>query len=218
MLEAVDENTIAVVPTFGVTYTGQYEFVAPIAAALDELQAHRDRHRHSCRRRQRRLSRALYRARTSSGISAAPGQVDQHVRAQIRSRSGRRGLGGLARNGRSAGGPDLFGADYLGGSDPTFAINFSRPAGQVIAQYYDFLRLGREGYTADPAGLLRHRAVADERDRQAGAVRIHLSTAIRQTGIPAVCFRVKAGAKPAIHCTTCPTGCCSAAGRFRPSP
>ena len=38
MLEAVDENTIAVVPTFGVTYTGQYEFVAPIAAALDDLQ------------------------------------------------------------------------------------------------------------------------------------------------------------------------------------
>ena len=29
----------------------------------------------------------------------------------------------------------------------TFAINFSRPAGQVIAQYYEFLRLGREGYT-----------------------------------------------------------------------
>ena len=38
MLEAVDENTIAVVPTFGVTYTGAFEFVEPIAAALDELQ------------------------------------------------------------------------------------------------------------------------------------------------------------------------------------
>jgi glutamate decarboxylase len=38
MLEAVDENTIAVVPTFGVTYTGAFEFVEPIAAALDDLQ------------------------------------------------------------------------------------------------------------------------------------------------------------------------------------
>lgn len=29
---------------------------------------------------------------------------------------------------------------------PTFQINFSRPAGQVIAQYHEFVRLGREGY------------------------------------------------------------------------
>ncbi|WP_244552278.1 pyridoxal-dependent decarboxylase, partial [Escherichia coli] len=34
-------------------------------------------------------------------------------------------------------------ADYLGGPIGTFAINFSRSAGQVIAQYYAFLRLGR---------------------------------------------------------------------------
>ena len=29
---------------------------------------------------------------------------------------------------------------------PTFALNFSRPAGQIIAQYYNFLRHGFEGY------------------------------------------------------------------------
>ena len=29
---------------------------------------------------------------------------------------------------------------------PTFAINFSRPGAQIVAQYYMFLRLGREGY------------------------------------------------------------------------
>src|SRR5271165_2093967 len=29
---------------------------------------------------------------------------------------------------------------------PTFALNFSRPGGQVAAQYYNFLRLGYEGY------------------------------------------------------------------------
>jgi glutamate decarboxylase len=29
---------------------------------------------------------------------------------------------------------------------PVFQINFSRPAGQIIAQYYNFLRLGFEGY------------------------------------------------------------------------
>ena len=30
---------------------------------------------------------------------------------------------------------------------PTFNLNFSRPGGQVVAQYYDFIRLGRAGYT-----------------------------------------------------------------------
>ena len=39
MLERVDENTIFVVPTFGVTYTGAYEPVAELAAALDDLEA-----------------------------------------------------------------------------------------------------------------------------------------------------------------------------------
>jgi glutamate decarboxylase len=29
---------------------------------------------------------------------------------------------------------------------PTFALNFSRPGGQIVCQYYNFLRLGREGY------------------------------------------------------------------------
>ncbi len=40
----------------------------------------------------------------------------------------------------------IFNVNYLGGNMPTFALNFSRPGGQIIAQYYNFLRLGREGY------------------------------------------------------------------------
>ena len=36
---------------------------------------------------------------------------------------------------------------YLGGNMRIFSLNFSRPAGQVVAQYYNFVRLGREGYT-----------------------------------------------------------------------
>ena len=39
MLERVDENTIMVVPTLGVTYTGAYEPVEEMAKALDKLQA-----------------------------------------------------------------------------------------------------------------------------------------------------------------------------------
>jgi glutamate decarboxylase len=40
----------------------------------------------------------------------------------------------------------IFHVSYLGGDMPTFALNFSRPGSQVIAQYYNFLRLGFEGY------------------------------------------------------------------------
>jgi len=40
----------------------------------------------------------------------------------------------------------VFDVDYLGGSMPTFALNFSRPGAQVVAQYYNFLRLGAHGY------------------------------------------------------------------------
>ncbi|WP_439329684.1 pyridoxal-dependent decarboxylase [Candidatus Rhodoblastus alkanivorans] len=39
----------------------------------------------------------------------------------------------------------VFKSNYLGGEMPTFAINFSRPAGQINAQYDNFIRLGRDG-------------------------------------------------------------------------
>ena len=40
----------------------------------------------------------------------------------------------------------VFDVNYLGGHMPTFALNFSRPGSQVIAQYYMFLSLGMAGY------------------------------------------------------------------------
>jgi glutamate decarboxylase len=40
----------------------------------------------------------------------------------------------------------VFNVNYLGGNMPTFALNFSRPGAQVAAQYYNFVRLGFDGY------------------------------------------------------------------------
>jgi glutamate decarboxylase len=40
----------------------------------------------------------------------------------------------------------VFKVNYLGGEMPTFALNFSRPGAQVAAQYYNFVRLGWQGY------------------------------------------------------------------------
>ena len=65
--------------------------------------------------------------------------------------------------------PDLiFNVDYLGGTMPTLAINFSRPASQVVAQYYNLIRLGKSGYRAI------HQACQD--------VAVHLARQIGEMG------------------------------------
>jgi glutamate decarboxylase len=48
----------------------------------------------------------------------------------------------------------IFHCSYLGGDMPTLALNFSRPGAQVLLQYYQFLRLGREGYRQVQQGSL----------------------------------------------------------------
>ena len=41
----------------------------------------------------------------------------------------------------------IFNVNYLGGNMPTFALNFSRPGSEVVAQYFMFVSLGHSGYT-----------------------------------------------------------------------
>ncbi len=55
MIEACDENTIGVVPTFGVTYTGNYEFHSRCVRWINSGDTVHPRHRHAHRRRQRWL-------------------------------------------------------------------------------------------------------------------------------------------------------------------
>src|SRR6202035_3453173 len=62
----------------------------------------------------------------------------------------------------------IFDVNYLGGHMPTFALNFSRPGSEVIAQYFMLASLGREGYTK----ILR----------EAQDVALHLSSAIAEMG------------------------------------
>ncbi|QDU74565.1 Glutamate decarboxylase [Bremerella volcania] len=65
----------------------------------------------------------------------------------------------------------IFHVNYLGGDMPTFTLNFSRPGNQVVAQYYNFLRLGRRLY-AHHASDARHGDVSFRRDWQTRTVRI----------------------------------------------
>lgn len=146
VLARVDENTIFVVPTLGVTYTGSYELVKPIAEALDQLQAATG------------LDVPIHVDGASGGFLApfcAPDlEWDFRLpRVKSISASGHKfglaplGVGWVVWRDKSELPDDLiFHVNYLGGDMPVFQLNFSRPAGQIIAQYYGFLRLGREGY------------------------------------------------------------------------
>lgn len=190
MLKRVDENTICVVPTFGVTYTGLFEFPEEICRALDKLAAEGgpdvDVH-----------------VDGASGAFLAP-FCAPHIKFDFRleriksiSTSGHKyGLAPLGcgwviwRHKDDMPAELCFAVNYLGGSVPTIALNFSRPAGQIIAQYYNFVRLGMEGYrriheaSYDVAAFL-----AAEISKLGGFD--FLCTGSAKTGIPAVCFRMK---------------------------
>ncbi len=149
VLARVDENTIFVVPTMGVTYHGLYEDVEGIAKALDDLE-------------QRTGLDVPSHVDAASGGFLAPFTAPDHApwdfrlpRVKSINASGHKfglaplGVGWVLWR-EPADLPDdlVFHVSYLGGDMPTFQINFSRPAGQVVSQYYDFVRLGREGYAA----------------------------------------------------------------------
>ena len=111
----------------------------------------------------------------------------------------------------------IFNVNYLGGNMPTFALNFSRPGGQIVAQYYNFLRLGREGYRKIHQACYRHREVPRGRDRRARPVRDHLRRDPAR-GIPCVVVEADAtGPLPRSPSSTSPTGCGPAAGRCPPT-
>ncbi|MET0133143.1 MAG: glutamate decarboxylase [Kibdelosporangium sp.] len=141
-----DENTIGVVAVLGSTFDGSYEPVAEICAALDDLQ------------RRTGLDIPVH-VDGASGAMIAP-FCDPELEWDFRlprvasiNTSGHKyglvypGVGWVIWRDAAALPEDLvFRVNYLGGDMPTFALNFSRPGSQVATQYYNFLRLGFDGY------------------------------------------------------------------------
>jgi glutamate decarboxylase len=141
-----DENTIGVVAVLGSTFDGSYEPVQEICEALDALQAETG------------LDVPVH-VDGASGAFVAP-FVDPDLAWDFRlprvasiNASGHKyglvypGVGWVVWRDPEALPEDLiFWVNYLGDNMPTFALNFSRPGAQVVAQYYNFLRLGFGGY------------------------------------------------------------------------
>jgi glutamate decarboxylase len=142
-----DENTIGVVAILGSTFDGSYEPVKEIAAALDQLEADTG------------CNVPLHVDAASGGFVAPFLQPDLEwdfriPRVQSINASGHKyglvypGVGWAIWRNQEALPRDLvFDVNYLGGHMPTFSLNFSRPGSEVIAQYYMFMTLGREGYS-----------------------------------------------------------------------
>ncbi|MFI1098739.1 glutamate decarboxylase [Streptomyces sp. NPDC020917] len=149
----VDENTIGVVPILGTTHTGEFE---PIKEIHDKVVAYNAEHGTDI---------AIHVDAASGGFVAPflhPDLEWDFRLPQVKSINVSGHKYGLTYPGigfvvwRSA--EDLpedlvFHVNYLGGDMPTFTLNFSRPGNQVVGQYYNFVRLGREGYTKVMEGL-----------------------------------------------------------------
>jgi glutamate decarboxylase len=198
VLARCDENTIGVVPTLGVTFTGQYEPVHAVSDALDRLQAESG------------LDVPIHVDAASGGFLApfcAPEVPWDFRLPRVRSINASGHKFGLAplgvgwvlwREPRDLPEEMVFWVNYLGGNMRDIALNFSRPGGQVICQYYNFLRLGREGYRKIHAACYdTARSIAAEIGRM-GPFEV-LFGGDPKAGIPAVCWRLREGAEPGFN-------------------
>lgn len=187
-----DENTIGVVPTLGVTFTGQYEPVQALAAALDGLEARTG------------LDIPIHVDAASGGFLApfcAPDLVWDFRLPRVRSINASGHKFGLAPLGvgwvlwRQA--TDLpeemvFWVNYLGGNMRDLTLNFSRPGGQIVCQYFNFLRLGREGYRKVHAACYATAQYLAVEIGKLGPFEI-IYGGDDQSGIPALCWTIREG-------------------------
>lgn len=143
----IDENTIGVAAVLGTTFTGHMDDIVGINNLLLDIRNRRD------------LDVPLHVDGASGGFVwpfLYPDSPWDFRLEQVRSInvSGHKyglvypGIGWLVFREESDLAEDLvFYENYLGKLDATFTLNFSTGASMVLAQYYNFVRLGRDGYT-----------------------------------------------------------------------
>ena len=185
----VDEHTIGVVAILGSTLDGSYEPVGELAAMLD---AHQERTGHDV---------PLHVDAASGGFVAPFLDPDLEwdfrvARVQSINASGHKfglvypGVGWAVWRSSAALPEELiFHVNYLGGDMPTYGLNFSRPGAQIVSQYFEFLRLGFDGYRRVQQAA---RDTATFLAREIAGIEPYelISDA---SGIPVFAFRLKAG-------------------------
>lgn len=195
VISRCDENTIGVVPTLGVTFTCQYEPVKAVADALDQLQVSTG------------LDIRMHVDGASGGFLApfcAPDLVWDFRIPRVKSinASGHKfglaplGVGWIVwREVADLPEEEIFWVNYLGGNMRDIALNFSRPAGQVVCQYYNFLRLGHEGYRKIHTACYETAQYIAAELEKLGPFEV-IYNGDMASGIPALCWKMKDGVNP----------------------
>lgn len=143
-----DENTICVVPIQGVTWTGLNDDVEAIDKALDEYN------------KKTGYDIPIHVDAASGGFILPFLEPEKKWDFRLKwvlsiSTSGHKyglvypGLGWVIwKDKKYMPGAMSFSVNYLGAEISQVGLNFSRPAAQILGQYYQFIRLGFEGYKA----------------------------------------------------------------------
>ncbi len=182
-------------PTLGVTFTGQFEPVADVAKALDQLE------------KDTGLDIPIHVDGASGGFLApfcAPDLVWDFRVPRVKSINTSGHKYGLAPLGvgwvlwrEEKDLPDelVFWVNYLGGNMRDIGLNFSRPGGQIVAQYYNFLRLGREGYRKIHMSCYETAQWIAGELAKLGPFEI-LYDGRSEAGLPALCWKITDGQDP----------------------
>jgi glutamate decarboxylase len=182
----VDENTVAVGAVLGTTHIGEADPIEEIDALLVRI------------KNERGWDVPLH-VDGASGAFVAP-FAEPDLRWDFRleqvasiNASGHKyglvypGVGWLIFRDASRLPEDLvFSVNYLGGAQPTYTFNFSRGSAMIQAQMYNFLRLGRAGYTAIVETMLANARHLNERLEASGRFAI-LNPGLSE---PVVTFRL----------------------------
>ncbi|MFL5847768.1 MAG: glutamate decarboxylase [Solirubrobacteraceae bacterium] len=184
----VDENTIGVAAVLGTTFTGHADDIAGIDRLLVRL------------RDERGIDVPLHVDAASGGFVwpfLYPGTKWDFRLEQVRSInvSGHKyglvypGIGWLIFRERGDLPDDLvFYENYLGKRDATFTLNFSTGAAMVLAQYYNFVRFGHEGYRYVMATMQAN--ARDLAERIAGSGDFRLVGGVDEEQLPLVAFQL----------------------------
>lgn len=156
VVEMIDENTIAVGAVVGTTFTGQMDPIKEINKALVDI------------KNTKGWDIPIHVDGASGGfiMPFLYPDVEWDFRLeQVRSInvSGHKyglvypGVGWLVFKDKSDLPEDLiFNINYLGGLMPNYSLNFSKGSSTIIAQYYNFIRLGMKGYKAVMENMLEN--------------------------------------------------------------
>ena len=154
----LDDRTIAVAGVLGTTFTGQMDDLDSINALLARIESERG------------LRIPLHIDAATGGFIVPFSQPDlrwDFRLSQVRSINVSNHKYGLVYPGMgtvvfrdSSDLPEelVFHIDYLGGDMPNYSLNFSRPSSSVVLQYFNFLRLGHDGYAEIVGNVLTNAA------------------------------------------------------------